>query len=154
MPFRYYSVTSDLNTLPPLPGSLFPRHIDILAVPLIHEMYSCFSFFHLPFFLPGKLLLQISTWLTPSPPSIVTQLSSSHEAFPIMTFKIPFYIFTLVIIQLSSLLYFLHRTIYHHLTYCIYLTYNLFIVRLSSLEYKLPKDKDLRLFVHCCIHRT
>lgn len=69
-----------LIALLPLPGSLLGRHVVILAVPLMHKMYSCLIFFHLLFLLLRKLLLQISTWLTPPPPSIFIQLSPVHEA--------------------------------------------------------------------------
>lgn len=83
---------------------------------------------------------------------VFTQLSSSHEAFPIMPFKIAS-IFSLLS-SFISLLYFHHRTIYYHLIYYMYLTYNFSIVNLPSLEYKLLEDKDLYLFIQCCIHRT
>lgn len=41
------SVTCDLISLPSLPGSLFPRHIGIIAVPLIYEVVLLSQFFSL-----------------------------------------------------------------------------------------------------------
>ena len=65
--------------------------------------YSCLSFYYLPFLLPGKRLLEIPTGITPSSLLIFTQLSSSHEAFPTMIFKI---VFTFSLLSFSSSLLF------------------------------------------------